>query len=56
MTFVELLTRPFRAKEAVDPDLARLLKAADAGGHGVDLGEMSDEEIIHRLSVRRQSS
>lgn len=55
MTLAELL-RPFKAKEKTDPDLDRILKAADAGGHGVDLGEMTDQEIIRRLSVPQRSA
>lgn len=52
MTLAQTLLRPFRGKDKSDPDLERLVKAAEAGRTGVDLSKMSDEEIIQRLSRR----
>lgn len=34
------------------PDIKRLLKAAHAGGQGVDIGKMGDDEVVARLSKR----
>ena len=38
--------------EPLDPDLARLKEAARSGGSGVNLGAMTENEIIHRLLKR----
>ena len=51
MTYANLLSRP-KGKAKTDPDLDRLVAAAAAGGHGVNLAKMGDEEIIKRLSRR----
>lgn len=45
---MRLETTPPTSDEA-DPDLARLLAAADAGRSGVDFGSLSDEEIKQLL-------
>ena len=51
MTLAQLF-RPFKAKDKSDPDLERMLAAAEAGRTGVDLSKMTDAEIIRRLSRR----
>ena len=49
MTLMDLL-RPSRPKTESDPDLDRLLAAAEAGRAGVNLAAMSDEEMIKILA------
>lgn len=41
-----------RAASREDANLNRLLRAVEAGGHGVDLSKMSDQEILSRLLGR----
>lgn len=35
-----------------DPDLERLLEMIDRGGSGIDLGKLTDQEIMARLFKR----